>query len=46
VAQIEWAIKERTAAMKRANEQMTSDQSDVDRLKAESRALLARLKPV
>ena len=43
-AQIEAASKELLAEIKRANNQMTSDQQEIDRLKAETRAILAKLK--
>ena len=43
-AQIEAASKELLAEIKRANDQMASDQQEIDRLKAETRAILAKLK--
>ncbi len=43
-AQIEAASKELLAEIKRANDQMARDQQEIDRLKAETRAILAKLK--
>ena len=43
-AQIEAAAKELLAEIKRANDQMASDQQEIDRLKRQTRAILAKLK--
>ena len=43
-AQIEAASKELLAEIKRANDQMASDQQEIDRLKTQTRATLAKLK--
>lgn len=43
-AQIEAASKELLAEIKRANDQMASDQQEIDRLKTQTRAILAKLK--
>ncbi len=43
-AQIEAAAKELLAEIKHANDQMASDQQEIDRLKAQTRAILAKLK--
>ena len=40
---IETAIKELLTQLQRANEQMTRDQREIDELKAQTRAILARL---
>ena len=40
---IETAINECLEAMQKANEQMASDQAEIERLKAETRAILAKL---
>jgi hypothetical protein len=40
----EEAINRMLAEMKRANEKMDSDQQEIERLKAETREILARLK--
>jgi predicted nucleic acid-binding Zn-ribbon protein len=43
-ADIEEAVKKIVAEMKRANEKMESDQHEIDRLKARTRATLSKLK--
>jgi len=43
-AQIEATAKELLAEIKRANDQMASDQQEIDRLKRQTRAILAKLK--
>ena len=43
-AKFEAAISQCMVAMQQANEQMASDQAEIERLKAETRAMLARLK--
>ncbi len=43
-AQIEAATKELLAEIKRANDQMANDQQEIDRLKTQTRAILAKLK--
>jgi peptidoglycan hydrolase CwlO-like protein len=43
-ADIEEAVKNLVAEIKRANEKMESDQREIDRLKARTRATLSRLK--
>ncbi|MDQ3908694.1 MAG: hypothetical protein M3268_10180 [Acidobacteriota bacterium] len=43
-ANIEEAVKRLVAEMKRANEKMESDQREIERLKARTRAKLSRLK--
>ena len=43
-ARLEAAIDELLAGMKRAAKQMKSDQAQIERLKAETRAMLAELK--
>jgi peptidoglycan hydrolase CwlO-like protein len=43
-ADIEEAVKNLVAEIKRANEKMESDQQEIDRLKARTRATLSRLK--
>jgi phage shock protein A len=43
-ADIEEAVKRIVAEMKRANEKMESDQREIERLKARTRAALSRLK--
>ncbi len=40
---VEVAIAECLEAMQRANERMASDQAEIERLKAETRAILAKL---
>ncbi len=44
LADIEAAAKRLVAEMKRANEKMESDQREIERLKAHTRATLSRLK--
>lgn len=44
VADIEEAIQQCVAEMERATEQMTRDQGDIEKLKAETRAILAALR--
>ena len=41
---IEAAIKELRSEVKHANEQMANDQREIERLRAQTRALLAKLK--
>lgn len=41
---IEAAIDECLAKMQRANEQMDKDQTEIDRLKSETRSILEKLK--
>jgi hypothetical protein len=43
-ADIEAAVKALVTEMKRANEKMESDQREIDRLKAQTRATLSKLK--
>lgn len=43
-ADYEAAIEQCLAQMKRVQDQIDKDQADIDRLKAETRAMLARLK--
>jgi peptidoglycan hydrolase CwlO-like protein len=43
-ADIEEAVKRLVAEIKRANEKMESDQCEIERLKARTRATLSRLK--
>ncbi|MFN2481976.1 MAG: hypothetical protein ABR554_10970 [Pyrinomonadaceae bacterium] len=43
-ADIEAAVEALVAEMKRANEKMESDQREIDRLKAQTRATLSKLK--
>jgi predicted nucleic acid-binding Zn-ribbon protein len=43
-ADIEEAAKALVAEMKRANKKMESDQREIDRLKAQTRATLSKLK--
>ena len=43
-ADIEAAVKRLVAEIKRANEKMESDQREIERLKAHTRATLSRLK--
>lgn len=43
-AALEGAIAKLVAKIKRATKQMKSDQAEIDRLKAETRAMLAKLK--
>jgi chaperonin cofactor prefoldin len=43
-AELEAAIDDLLAEMKRAAKQMKSDQAQIERLKAETRAMLAELK--
>lgn len=43
-ADIEAAVKALVAGMKRANKKMESDQREIDRLKAKTRATLSKLK--
>ncbi|MBI1924494.1 hypothetical protein HYR99_09610 [Candidatus Poribacteria bacterium] len=45
-ADYEAAIEQCLAEMKRLNEQLKQDQADIDRLKAETRAMLAKMKAV
>jgi hypothetical protein len=44
VASSEEAVNQMFAEMKRANEKMTRDQEEIERLKAETNEILARLK--
>ena len=43
-AQIEAVTRELLAEIKHANDQMVSDQQEIDRLKTQTRAILAKLK--
>jgi peptidoglycan hydrolase CwlO-like protein len=43
-ADIEAAVNALVAEIKRANEKMESDQQEIDRLKAQTRATLSKLK--
>lgn len=43
-ADIEAAVRELLAEMKRANEKMDTDQHEIERLKTQTRATLAKLK--
>jgi predicted nucleic acid-binding Zn-ribbon protein len=43
-ANIEEAVNRLVAEMKRANEKMESDQREIDRMKAQTRATLLKLK--
>ena len=42
-AEIQEAIQRLLAEIKHANEQMTKDQQEIDQMRAETRAILARL---